>query len=344
MRPITCALALPLLVCGCQTTTRTATPVTPEPVVRTRLDVRINPLVDLHYLVRRSIDTPAEMPQIAGFAEAVDAARAVQTKLGSPLYWGFLEGILAEQQTVAGLTEAFGLLPVTKQLRTGRTVPLREIALRYAEALVSVESPFGETVWPQHQAILATAAQRLADVLAPREAECLHYIMQHIGMTDPLDAIPVYLVSTAPFPGGFTHRRRGGGGVCFVSVENHGDALLCEIVLHETLHALEVATEGQPTALRQLRLQLREAGLGPNDRALRDVPHTVIFVQAAETVRRLLDPTHQHYGEICGYYAKVPAAVHAVIPAWQAYLDGKLSRSQAVERIVAEATSVPKDE
>jgi hypothetical protein len=146
--------------------------------------------------------------------------------------------------------------------------------------------------------------------------------------------IPVYLVAEAPFPQAVTHRRRGGGGICFVGLSELKGLLLCETVLHEATHALDVATRDSGSVLVDLQERLRTAGFGPGTPAYRDVPHTVIFVQAGETVRRLLDSAHRHYGEVCGYYAKVPAAAEAVRAWWPPYLDGAIGHAEVVERIV----------
>jgi hypothetical protein len=66
-----------------------------------------------------------------------------------------------------------------------------------------------------------------------------------------------------------------------------------------------------------------------------DFVHTVMFVQAAGTVRRVLDPNHRDYGDVKGYYARVGRAAEVVVPAWRDYLDGRIDREAAVERIVA---------
>jgi hypothetical protein len=48
-----------------------------------------------------------------------------------------------------------------------------------------------------------------------------------------------------------------------------------------------------------------------------------MFVQAGETVRRLFDPNHRHYGDARRYYAKALQATQAVKSAWLSYLDGQ---------------------
>jgi hypothetical protein len=109
---------------------------------------------------------------------------------------------------------------------------------------------------------------------------------------------------------------------------------MVETVLHECIHALDISTQSQPTALQVLRKDLQAAGLAPRSEMMRSVPHTLMFVQAGETVRRLLNPEHKHYGDVAGYYAKVPEAVAAVREPWTAYLDEKLTRDAAIKQIV----------
>ena len=57
----------------------------------------------------------------------------------------------------------------------------------------------------------------------------------------------------------------------------------------------------------------------------------------AATIRRHVAGDHQPYGEVSGYYSKVPDAAHIDVPLWSAYLDGQLERAEAIDRIVAEA-------
>jgi hypothetical protein len=60
-----------------------------------------------------------------------------------------------------------------------------------------------------------------------------------------------------------------------------------------------------------------------------------MFVQAGETIRRLVDPKHEHVGVVSHYYDKVRAVADVELPAWKDYLDGKSTRAEALEKIVA---------
>jgi hypothetical protein len=74
---------------------------------------------------------------------------------------------------------------------------------------------------------------------------------------------------------------------------------------------------------------------GADPQEVHDFVHTVMFVQAAGSVRRVLDPGHKDYGDVKGYYARVGRAGTVVVPAWRDYLDGKIDREAALARIVA---------
>jgi hypothetical protein len=84
---------------------------------------------------------------------------------------------------------------------------------------------------------------------------------------------------------------------------------------------------------------------GTDPQEVHDFVHTVMFVQAAGTVRRVLDPSHKDYGDVRGYYARVGRAATVVVPAWRGYLDGKSTREEALTKIVAGfSAGLPKKE
>ncbi len=136
----------------------------------------------------------------------------------------------------------------------------------------------------------------------------------------------------APFPGAVTFRSRG-GPVAALSLGKKPRGLHEEMVLHELLHALDVLTPSGGV-LNDLRSRL-EAVPGSTPNAVHDYVHTLMFAQAAGTTRALFDPRHKDYGEVDGYYPKVPEAAAVVVPAWRSYLQGELARAAALDQIVA---------
>jgi hypothetical protein len=304
-------------------------PATTQPQ-RTTMDLRINPLMDLHCGLRAQASKGDEADR------AIQTLKEIDRELGGGLAWGLLEAPLSSCNSAREAKELMAQLPESFQMRDGKSLPLREMAVKLADALTEAEPKFLAERWTENKKQLEVARDRIATEFLPKQAECYADVLEHLGMTDPGRTIAVYLVTQAPFPGAVTHRSREGGGVCFVSLESAKSTQLYETILHESIHALDIATESQdpPTVLQTLRNKLREAGIAPTDRIFRDVPHTLMFVQAGETIRRIVDPAHKHYGDVHGYYPKVPRATEAVRPAWEACLRGEITRDAAVKRIV----------
>jgi hypothetical protein len=299
------------------------------------LDLRVNPLLDLHLWVRKLAEGKGEIPAIEGLPAAVAAARDFQKDVSFFLLWGAVESRLAEVETAAGLSAITAHLPETVPSEDGKPpVRFREGAARLLQTYAALEKPFLEKVWPQHRQTVERVAAQLRSELLPRAPQVYQDLSQHLAVPVPARPIPVYLNAVGPFPGAFTYRAPGGGAVCIVAADTAEGSQLVETAIHETLHALDVAS-GKESVLNDLRARLEKAGVSPKD--LRDFPHTLMFVQAAGTVRRVLNPAHKDYGDVNGYYSRVPRASAVVVPAWRAYLAGEITREAALSKIVAGA-------
>lgn len=192
-------------------------------------------------------------------------------------------------------------------------------------------APLAQT-WPAWKKDLDRIAAELNASLIPKLPQVWADVERHLDLKAPKEPIPVYLVVEAPFPGAVTFRSRG-GPVAAISLVKTPRELHEEVVIHELLHALDVLTPAGGV-LNGLRTRL-EAVSGATPSAVHDYVHTLMFAQAAGTTRALFDPRHKDYGDVAGYYPKVPEATAVVVPAWQAYLKGELTRAAALDRIVA---------
>jgi len=302
----------------------------PEPA--SPIEIRINPLVDLHYWVRRLAAESGELPVVEGLPAAVAAARRVDTELGGWTAWGVVDGNLVEAGSVDELVRLAASLPETFQMRGGREVRLREGVARLAEAYRPLEKPFLEKVWPAHQKASEEVAAGLRRDVLPKAPEIFSDLSRHLDVPVPSRPIPVYLVASAPFPRAFTHRSKD-GAVCVVALAGMAASEARESMVHEPIHALDLAG-GDGDVLSKLESRLR-AVPGASPQEVHDFVHTLMFVQEAGTVRKVLDPGHKDYGDTAGYYPKVPRATAVVRPAWEAYLRGEISRDAALDRIVA---------
>ena len=309
------------------------------------LDVHTaSPLLDMHLWTRKLASGRGEIPPTPGLAAAVDALHELDAQLGHPPLpfapaWGVIDLEAVRSATAADFARAAAGLPETYAPRGGEPFPLRAGAVRLAEAYRTLEKPFLEQVWPWHRMIVERSAETLRRDLLPHGAEVFAEIHRTLGSPVPAQPIPVYLIAETPFPGGVTFALREGGGLCLVGADAAAGSQWLEIVIHESIHALDVSGESALDELRR-RLEALDPKLSPRESW--DFVHTVMFAEAAETVRRVLVPGHHDYGEMDGYYPKVPQAAAVVVPAWQAWMRGEITRDAALDRIVEGARSKEK--
>ena len=317
--------SIALLLLGLAVTTAAASD-------ETTLDIRISAAVDLYQYVRTQAEL--EQPEVhESYLPAVEAARRIDARLeGIFLGWGFLDRELVGVELVEDIVERFNELPEAFTLRSGREVALRDEAIAFAAELAKVEGRFVQREWAGHRDLVEQARNGIEDHLIPKQQEAFGFMLDSLGIADPGHSIPVYLVADAPDPGAFTYGRAGGGGLCFVGVRELQDSMLHEIVLHEATHALDVASDGK-SVLEELRERLDKAGVDRRNRLWRDVPHTIMFIQAGETIRRLIHPEHTHYGD-GGYYDMVRKVADVELPLWKRHLDGELGRKETLTQIV----------
>lgn len=299
------------------------------------LEIRTEPLVDFYFMVRALAAGDGAVPE--PLAESVQAARTLGAALPGPRAWGVLDGQAVRCRKASDLEAAFTRLPETFVASTGDTLHVLPQSLALAKTLEAAEPWFLETVWPEHARTLAAATDTLQELLLPREDACFHSVTAALAMGHPVVVIPVYLVAQAPPPGGVTLRGPT-GAVSMVGVDGITGFDLVEVVLHEAIHALDVATAQEPTVLQRLRQSLQEGGVPRTDPRYRDIPHAVIFLQAAATVREVLDPEHRDYGETHGAYDRMKKTLAVVRPLWEARLEGSVPVEVAIRRIVKEVT------
>jgi hypothetical protein len=298
-----------------------------------QLELKLSPVLDLHHWVRALLEEKGPLPPHAGLEAAVAAARALEQDLGGSFFWGFVEGAWAEASTAAELKTAADGLPPSLKMRDGRTVAIRDRALAVASAYAAFEPVFLAEVWPAHRKAAEEAKARLSGSLAGKQEAVFADLVKGLGAPQLTGSVPVVVTAEGPWPGAVTHRKKGGGAVIFLAADAAQGTQLVEILLHESTHAIDLAA-GESSVLAELRKKLGEIP-GASPKEIHDFVHTVMFVQSAATVRRVLAPEHEDYGDVNGYYPKVPRATAAVVPAWRAYTAGEITRDEAVKRIVA---------
>jgi hypothetical protein len=300
----------------------------------TRLVFHSSPAVDLYFLARQAAAPGVELP-FDSLAPAVEAARALDKALGgTPLAFAPVDGLVPGCETVADLRAAFERAPESLSLRGGAKVELRKGALAIAAALAQAEPAF-QALWKERAAKIEAAKTRWQSEVGAKERELLAFHLASLGMKDPGLELPVWFVNQGPWPGAVTVRGEDGRGVSFVAIAGPevAGSQLYEIVLHEVTHSLDLAAD-EASAFGELRAKLEAKKLDPRDRRLRDLPHALMFVQAAESVRRVLAPAHRDYGEVADVYSRLGPSLEALRGYWRDHLDGKLTQAAALDALV----------
>lgn len=301
------------------------------------VEPRIEPFLDLWFLVRARAADGAAPPEM--LRAAVEATSYLHSDLQSPLAWVPVEARIAHAKSVAEARAIFEQLPDAYTPATGGSIELKRRALAIVDALAPVEASFLETVWPAREAKIKEARALLDDTLFKRQSEVFEHHAKRIGCEDLDLTVPCVLVGEMPEPGAVTHRAQG-GAVSFVGVEGLKSSDLCEVVLHEATHAIDVAVQGD--VFDDLRAALEKAGIKRTDKRWRDAPHTLMFAASGATVRLQLDPEHTDYGETSRYYSKVGPVAEPVRAAWKAFDAGEIDRAEAVARIVKDLAPATK--
>ena len=321
--------ALLLLAAFGNAAVTTSQPAIKEQASKRHLEFRVTPFADLYFYVYRFSSGTEKPPDVEGLTPAVESARQI------PLVLTLVDQITFELENAAAAETAFKKAPETYKTKKGETVALREQLAVLGRNLVAFEKSFNEKLWPQRKVRLEEAARKLERTLGPKEQEAFDYFTRHLGMTDAKSTVPVYLVVETPWPGGFTMWGKDETrGVCVISVGTYDGPELFTAVLHEAIHALDLETKGSGNVLVELRNRLLKAGFKEDDLVVRHGPHMLVFIQSSETVKRLLEPSYQPYSQGIFTRPGLQPLVQAELPIWTAYLDGKITREQALNQMV----------
>ena len=295
-----------------------------------RLEYRVHPFADLFFFVYRYATSSDKAPEIAGLAQSVAAAKQL------PIVQTLVNELTFELENSAAAAKAFAAFPENYQTRRGEDVALRAKAKPLAESLVTFEEPFLKQVWPQHKVLIEKAVASVEQTLGPKEAESFDFFTKHLGLGAADATVRVYFVAETPWPGGFTMWGKDETrGFCVISVTAHKGPQLMAAVLHEAIHAFDLETKGQGNVLVELRDRLLKAGFKADEAVVQHAPHMLVFIQSSETVRRFLDPSFQPYSEGVFTRPALQFLVKVEVPIWTSYLDGKISRDEALNQIVA---------
>ena len=329
--PIGLAAAL-LLAGGLRAAEPTpATTPTPTPPGR-GVAFEFNPLTALHASLRAQAEsTDSAKGSAEPMATAIDAYRAFAA--GAPTG---AAGALYLQGADVLVASAVDLEDLRSRLELAAGIPGSRLPV---EPMRTLLLPALEKAWPSYSGGQAARDEQevrarmewWAATIAPRLQPALTWLGEVVGITAPAAAVPVRLVPTMPGKGAATFRTRQGALIVAGTSRYQGSAFV-EVILHEMLHAWEVVA---PDSLGSLVRQRLETA-GAEVETQRQIPHTLIFLLAAEGTKRFIDPEHVPVGEQYGAYCRGLERYRAPIePLLREHLEGQLDRGAFIDRLVA---------
>lgn len=305
-----------------------------------RFEIRVNSFLDLYFYVYKLASSDQKLPSIDGLAQAIEAAR--QVPMNQPL----IDLRLFSCRNAADAERAFSEFSESFTTRQGTVIPLRQRAVQLARSMAKIERPFMDTIWPQHKRSIEAAQARISQTLEPKQEECFTYLTSHLGMETANYTVPVYLVAEMPaFPSALTATgKETNHGVCVLNTMASQGSGLFSALLHEAIHALDAETSGSGNVLIEFQNLLLKARFDKNDFVFRNAPHFLVFIQSVETVRRFLDSSYQPYDQGVFVRPGLVPLVSVEKPVWIDYLDGKLSRVEALTMMVDAFVKARKEE
>lgn len=296
-------------------------------------EFHLHPLVNLVFTVRHYAEQPDDAEIPPAFVDAVTAARDVDETLGFTLLWGL---VLADAPTSDSATvwkTKVPDLPETLRLLNGQFIHPREFMPAFIDALVALEPHYLEHVWPAEEQRLDLESERLGQTFDKANVEWSHELGRLLAFDSMCKTVPVYLTGKGPWPGGVTYRF-GGEGVCLISLDEIPQPQLVETIIHESIHAHDIADRDRTSALWQFRVRLDEVGVSVREKEARDGPHLLMFFTAAEITRRFfVQDDHVDYGDAAGLYDRLNPTSDTIREPWARWMRGESGLSDTINEM-----------
>ena len=201
---------------------------------------------------------------------------------------------------------------------------LEEIARAISDNLLHAMPVYESRVFPAHKPRLDSALDFLEKTFLPREQLLYRELARSLSYAFK-PPMPVYLTGSGTTRGAFTSEP----SLTVINVSDLNDMDVAELVLHEVVHGAENLNQSRS----QSALAILNAELKARDKSASfpSAWHALIFWNAGELTRRLLDPNHTQYGDRYGVYKRDFARERELYSRyWNAWLDGKMSLREAL--------------
>lgn len=296
-----------------------------DPGPRTRLDLRVERFTDLVLSLRASSERVDVTTRSEALTAALEALRALAPQDGAES-WRIAEELLgrsASSSDFAALLEA--RCPDASGQAAGQAwcAPLRA----FAAALARLEAEHLELVWLAHQRHAEAALTELRVEWNRLGASALEALLAALESDDPRVVVQVRYVADGPSPGAGLWPAAGVPQV-WVDVDATSSPMLLERTLVQVARAL-LARRPEAFGLRaSLHEACAAASIPTSSAAVLAAEHALLDAAVEHVVQRVFERSAS-----LGGVGELESALRAV---WSEYFRASVTRSQALERVVAE--------
>lgn len=242
------------------------------------------------------------------------------------LYWSVIDSIVLGCKDLEALKSRVEMLPE----KIGGYLSVRESVQKIIGAIESLEKLEQSKKTSGDKAASESAIRWWDEVVRAKCPQIYDWISNQLGIEGPPSRIRVIVVPRYPGKGAITLRTTA-GPLIIVSCEKFVKDDFAEAVIHESIHALEAASQ-KVEVLHELRENLKTRKI--ESFATDQLPHTLFFLIAAEATRRFVEPYHIDVGEKFGAYKRGLEPFRAYAgPILKDLYEKKIDRAVAVAKL-----------
>ena len=220
-------------------------------------------------------------------------ARSKEDRRVKDLYWSLLDSQVLSAASLAEFKSRTAMMPekIGGYLETKPTFTKLQDALAKSESAAKANSTVGKEI------VSKRLAEWYVDIVLNRNF-AYGFLLDRLVVKKLPSRIKVLVVPQLAGKGGITLRTLD--GVLVVIGCNRFEGMdFEEVLIHETIHALD-AMESNVGMFVTLRRELAEAKVDQS--VIEQIVHTMVFMHAAEAVRKSVNVDHKDVGDTFGIY------------------------------------------
>ncbi|HTQ08578.1 MAG TPA: hypothetical protein VMI31_00760 [Fimbriimonadaceae bacterium] len=295
----------------------------------------------------RAMEEAKETPEAPGLRKAVEDLAALQHRFPSRiktragqlveaekdgrarvdgLYWRTLDALTFSAESAEGLNRIPDIMP-----KVGGELDASDAFGTIRKALDESKDEFASKLWPSERSAAQSCIDSFDEIPPAKRDAAIRFILQTAGIKKQPNSIEMLIVPRMAGPEGMTVRTMT-GPLVIIGAGKYRGSDFDEVVLHEATHVFDTVA-GTESLFGELRAAAQAANRSAFD--VEEVPHTAMFLLAAEAIRLFVDPKHKDVGETFGIYARgLDRLCRVERPILKDLESHRIGADEAVKRII----------